>query len=85
VEKTTLYLPEDLHRRLRAMSQRMRRPQAELIRDALAEYVARQDRPWPSSIGVARKGGVSAPDAKDWVHARWDAEDERRRSSQSQE
>jgi len=32
-----------------------------------------------------KHGGVDAREAKDWVHARRDAEDERRRSSQSRE
>lgn len=79
MEKTTLYLTEELQAELRALARRRGRPQAELIRDAVAEYVARAERPWPRSIGIARSGAVPASEAKRWVHAEWDREDAERR------
>jgi predicted transcriptional regulator len=56
-EKTTVYLNAAQHRRLKALAASRGRPTAELIREAVAEYVSR----WspdsvPSSIGAGRSG-----------------------------
>lgn len=56
-DKTTIYLDSADHRRLKTMAVREGRPAAELIREAVAEYVKRraaQDR--PASIGAGRSG-----------------------------
>ena len=79
MEKTTLYLSAELQASLRALAKRRNRPQAELIREALADYVGRQDRPWPKSIGMYADGTIPARDARDWIHREWDKEDEARR------
>lgn len=79
MEKTTLYLTEELQAGIRDLARRSGRPQAELIREAVAEYVSRAERPWPRSIGIARSGTLPATDAKRWVHAEWDREDAERR------
>lgn len=72
MEKTTLYLSEDLQRELRELSRRTKRPQAELVREALAAYLGAQEHPWPSSIGSATSdGAVQAKDARRWVHEQW--------------
>lgn len=78
MEKTTLYLSADLQRELRDLSRRTRRPQAELIREALATYLGAQEHPWPSSIGSATSDAtIQAKDARPWVHERWAKEDAR--------
>jgi hypothetical protein len=41
MQKTTVYLDPDVLRGLRAMSRAVRRPQAELIREALSQYLDR--------------------------------------------
>jgi hypothetical protein len=64
MEKTTLYLTEELQAELRALARRTGRPQAQLIRDAVAEYVARAERPWPRSIGIVSSGAFPAREAK---------------------
>lgn len=79
MEKTTLYLPEELQASLRALAKQRKRPQAELIREALAEYVGRQERPLPKSIGMVADGTVPAREARAWIHHEWDTEDETRR------
>ena len=71
MEKTTLYLPEELHRSIRDLSRRTGRPQAEVIREALGEYVARQERPWPSSIGSGSDGTVAGRDSESWLRSEW--------------
>jgi hypothetical protein len=56
-EKTTVYLDAVDHRRLRALAAAEGRPTAELIREAVAEYVRRHARRAPpSSIGAGRSG-----------------------------
>ncbi|MHC5032545.1 MAG: ribbon-helix-helix protein, CopG family [Planctomycetota bacterium] len=58
VIKTTLYLREEVYRRLKAVARRQNRPAAEVIREALAEYVARQETKSsrPRSLGAGRSG-----------------------------
>jgi len=72
VEKTTLYMPAELQQGLRALARRTGRPQAELIREAIAEYVGTQERPLPRSIGAGTGGGVSGADSEAWLHDQWD-------------
>ncbi len=68
-----MYLPDDLRKRLAAAAQDADRPQAELIREALDQYLAdRQQRPWPSFIGSAGDIGIPATEAKAWVRSEWD-------------
>lgn len=54
--KTTVYLPEALKRRLEHVARAQGRSEAEVIRTALAEFTAAQERPRPklplfSSLG----------------------------------
>ena len=78
MEKTTLYLPAELQRALRALARRTGRSQAVLIREALERYIAGSEVPRPRSIGAAADGALAAPDAKAWVRDRWAAEDRAR-------
>jgi hypothetical protein len=71
VEKTTLYLPPDLQRALREEGRRSGRAQAELVREALGEYLAKRPRPFPRSIGIVADGTLNARDAKAWVRHAW--------------
>jgi predicted transcriptional regulator len=77
MEKTTLYLPSELQRTLRDLSQRTGRAQASIIREALAEWVSRQDQPWPRSIGSAADGSVSGRDSENWLADEWARADAR--------
>lgn len=56
--KTTLYLREEDYRRLKAVARQQNRPTAEVIREALAEYVSGHDtkRSRPRSLGAGRSG-----------------------------
>jgi len=86
MEKTTLYLTNDLQRGLRDLSRRTKRPQAELVREALATYLGAQEHPWPSSIGSATSDGtVEAKDARGWVHEQWSRKYEERRAQRSRQ
>ncbi len=44
MEKTTVYIPEDIQRTLRHMARREGRPQAALLRQALAAYLEKAKR-----------------------------------------
>ena len=72
VNKTTVYVPEELQRQLREISRRTGRPQADLLREALTEYVsARGERPRLKSIGVGSDTEVAARDTARWLEENW--------------
>jgi hypothetical protein len=71
MEKTTIYLPAELRVALRDLGRRTGRPQAEIIRDAVFEYMNRQERPLPRSIGIVSSGKVQSTDVEDWLEENW--------------
>lgn len=54
--KTTVYLSAADYRRLKAMARAEGRTTAELVREAVALYVARRGTRRPASIGAGRSG-----------------------------
>ncbi len=55
--KTTVYLGGAEYRRLKQLARREKRPAAELVREAVAEYVRRRAlRLRPRSVGAFRSG-----------------------------
>ena len=54
--KTTVYLDPEVALCLRQLSEVEGRPQAEIIRHALAAYTRRAARPKPKGIGLYRSG-----------------------------
>lgn len=71
MEKTTLYLTPEIQRGLREMAKRKGRPQSELIRTALAEYLEKSERPSLRSIGAGEDRDLAARDAEDWLKSEW--------------
>jgi predicted transcriptional regulator len=71
VNKTTLYLPPELHRGIKEVARRTGRRQADLIRTAIEEYLRAQDRPLPRSIGAGEDSALAAGDSEDWLRSRW--------------
>ena len=71
MQKTTIYLPADLHGWLREESRRSGRSQAELLREALEVYVAERPRPLPKSIGLGSDPELSGADVDDWLRDHW--------------
>jgi hypothetical protein len=66
VEKTTVYVDQHMKRELEALAKRVGRPQAELLREALTQYLDRQKRPsLPSFVATSAVGGDASVD----VHA----------------
>ena len=57
MQKTTVYLDEDAYRRLKQIARVRRRPPAEMVREAVAEYTARHaPRRKPRSVGAFKSG-----------------------------
>jgi predicted DNA-binding protein len=71
-EKTTLYLPWELHRALRDAAKREGRPQAALIRSALEEYLGKKERPSLRSLGMGEDDHLSARNSEDWLTGHWE-------------
>ena len=72
MHKTTLYLPVEIRVRLRSLARASGRPQAELIREALREYLSENDvRPSPTSLGSGEDDGLNAADTAEWLRRSW--------------
>jgi len=70
--KTTVYLSDEQHRELRALARRTGKPQAELIREAVAGLLERQPRPKLSFIGIAEDHELTGEESEAWLEAEWD-------------
>jgi Arc/MetJ-type ribon-helix-helix transcriptional regulator len=72
VQKTTVYLPEDIRRGLDGAARATGRSQADLIREALRTYLADRPPAWPESFGRHRSAGTfAARDDEAVLAARW--------------
>ncbi len=78
MNKTTLYLPEQLQRRLRDVARRTGRPQADLVRSALEDYLEADIAPEPRSIAVGSDEGLAGRDSEDWLRKNWVGDDHAR-------
>jgi hypothetical protein len=57
MQKTTVYMDEETYRRLKQIARARRRPPAEMVREAVAEYTARHfRRRKPRSVGAFKSG-----------------------------
>jgi predicted transcriptional regulator len=71
MDKTTLYMPDDLHRGLQTAAKQSGRSQAELVREAVREYLSRMARPTLTSIGSGEDPGLAGKDTEDWLDKEW--------------
>lgn len=71
MRKTTIYLPQDLDRELKAASRRTGTSSAELIRTAIRQSLTEQESPWPSSIGSGSNGSFPAADDEAVLEREW--------------
>ena len=75
--KTTIYLDQGVALRLRQLAETKKRSQAELIREALADYSMRDERPAIPGVGEFRSGRADTSGrAKDILkkasaHGKW--------------
>jgi predicted transcriptional regulator len=75
MDKTTLYLPTELQQALKQLARRQKRSRAELIREALEQYVRSQPHRLPHSVGVAASGELDATEVKAWLRESWAGRD----------
>lgn len=72
MNKTTLYLTDDLQRALKDVARRLGRSQADVVREALEAYVLQQQsRPLPRSLGAGSDPDLNAADSEAWLRANW--------------
>ena len=65
MEKTTVYIDQPTKRDLEALAKRVGRPQAELLREALLQYIEGQRRPsLPTFVATAAVGGDASVDVR---------------------
>jgi hypothetical protein len=74
MRRTTVYLPDELLHELHETARRSGRPQADLVREALAVYLPTLARPRPTSLGLGESvdDTVDSENVKAWVRARWE-------------
>lgn len=74
MQRTTVLLPDDLAPVLRDAARRRHVTQTEIIRLALAAYLADDHPPRPRSLGMGNSTdkSVDSGNVKDWVHEEWD-------------
>ena len=71
MEKTTIYLPEDLRWYLKDAAQRTGKSQADLIRDALEAQRDSAPRRLPGSIGAFESDGSQAPLTRELIRGEY--------------
>lgn len=71
MRKTTVYLPEELDRSLKAKAQRIGVPAAELVRSAIERSLDKDAAPRPRSIGAGSGGRFAAADDEAVLERDW--------------
>jgi predicted transcriptional regulator len=70
VDKTTLYLPPELRRALADHARRTKRPQAAIVRDAIAAYLGAEPRAKLRSLGAGADPELSGAASEGYLRAR---------------
>jgi hypothetical protein len=71
MQKTTVYLSSGLHRALKEAARAEKKPQAEVLRKALEEYLERAENPLPLSLGLGEDEELSGAGSEAWLEAEW--------------
>jgi len=76
MKRMAIFLTDDLEHFLYETARRTRRSQAEIVREALSQYLQAQSRPWPRSIAMGNNsdGSVTSDNVKEWIHDQCDRE-----------
>ena len=56
MKRTTVDLPEEANLALKGLVQKTGRSQAELIREAIEQYLSQESQPLPRSVGMGSSG-----------------------------
>jgi len=72
MRKTTIYFPDALKLEIEAVSRMERRPEAEIIREAVSAYLEeRRNRRWPRSFGFAADKELDPLDIDAYLADNW--------------
>ncbi|MEZ4507911.1 MAG: ribbon-helix-helix protein, CopG family [Thermomicrobiales bacterium] len=72
MRKTTIYFPDTLKLEIEAVARMERRPEAEIIREAVSAYLEeRRKRRWPRSIGFASDKELDPLDIDAYLADNW--------------
>ena len=71
MDKTTIYLPPELRRALADHARRERRPQAEIIREAIATYVGAAPRPKMTFVGAGEDSHLGGASSESYLRERF--------------
>ncbi len=72
MHKTTLYLPDDLKIEVKTVSKTEQRSEAEVMRNAIREYVdKRLQTPWPQSVGMISDGTFDPAEDEKYLKEHW--------------
>ncbi len=71
MEKTTIYLPDEMQHSLAMLAKRQQRPQASIIREAIAEYLENQRPAKLRSIGAGSDSEVTGAGSEVWLRKQW--------------
>ncbi len=74
MNKTTVYLTDDLTAAYEAFAKQDARPKAEVIREALDTYAANRVRRLPEAVGIFDDDEVNSTNVDDWLRAHWHPE-----------
>jgi predicted DNA-binding protein len=74
MEKTTMYLPPEMHRRLEEAAKRSGQAQADIIREALQVWLDNQEQPTLRSLGAAKSNEITGRTARAWLRKNWHQE-----------
>ncbi len=67
MKKTTLSLEEDVLAEIKLMSRSQGRSQAEILREAIDDYLERRRSELPSIFGKGSGGKFHGADSEDWL------------------
>ncbi|HEY7033346.1 MAG TPA: CopG family transcriptional regulator [Thermomicrobiales bacterium] len=71
MDRTTVYLPHELRTELREAARRSGMAQSEVMRGALAIYLAQQELPLPRTIGMGESDEVRGAEYEELLKQRW--------------
>ena len=72
MRKTTIYFPDELKLEIETASRVERRPEAEIIREAVSTYLeSRRSRRWPRSFGYAADGELDPAEIDTYLAESW--------------
>lgn len=71
MKKTTVYLDDAVLAEIKIVSRSEGRSEAELLRNAVDEYLERRRAALPSIFGKGSGGKFDAADSEDWLHENW--------------